>query len=920
MRSNLFSILIAALPALALGHVDDNDFVTTVVVKATKTVCPSPPPPLRCTKHQSSTSVPYSSLSSVYTASSTLTSFAPEPTGTDLVEKLGWEVDASDFSNLEPKKYCRMLYVKDDAPPGTKPAEGEPYAWVTMNETAYPIIQTVNSKYFEKVWCDISAGWVKMQFNSEDAYNHAWDSWHGKARSEWGDYVVVTPSLTCKNWDSAQQRHFIRAISETRDDDSMTITCKTQDISLADTIGDDKPMNIQFDNFNQKNVSALADETANGSQTFNDLGGEVLREPSGDSDYDEYLDTLIGRMDLATLNSQTMEGFGLTLLDFYGTPDLPDLATENLIGSTRRKRGLLSKIKKAVKKVADSVTKAVQAVATAVKSAADAVVSVAKAVEQAIADFTTIDKDFTQSLEFDSSRIGKLVTTPFDGKKGYQLLSLSTEKTLNNSATVEASVDVFCVECGVSGDFDLHGELVFIVSRLDFETGFVEVTGAMHAGLGLGIAAEASISKDFTVPIASVPLTPFTIPGILILGPEFKLSAGVNIALSAEGDLLAGVKADWNNVQARMDIVHSSDSFATGFKPSITPVFSVEGSIAMTTTFFLEGSLGVGLNLLNGLFDKSVALVDRPGVFISAGLAASFDLGDGADLCKGIDVAVGFSNELSVNIFDLDDFTIDQESVQLGSRCFDIFAKRGAVDDAEVPYQHHSAASAPARILHSRRAQETPGIDEAEIGNSTFDGGIMAKMYTRDLSNEGQEIRLRYSPNGNTYGVSPDKVPQEDSSKEWSGWFAADTSGAFVVGDSHGRFFHGYRDTLLSMGVSRLRLHAPDEMPRTAQPIVFAAATLEGSPENGTESQLPYLVASDLGGDIYFPILCVYDSGKVYSKLFIANDTETGVATLMSNAQEVRSQVTGATVKECGYVPLTNGLSGVDVSQVADDV
>ncbi|CAK7215121.1 hypothetical protein SBRCBS47491_002374 [Sporothrix bragantina] len=783
---------------------------------------------------------------------------------------------------------------------------GEPYAWVTMNETAYPIIQTVNSKYFQKVWCDVSAGWIKMQFSSEDAYNYAWDAWHNKARPAMGDYVVVTPESTCVNWDSTQQRYFIRATSEERDDSSKTITCRTADISLTDTTGEGKPMDVNFNNFNQKNgVNVRADASANGGNNFTDNGGEVLGDPSGDSDYDDYLDEIIGPMELEALN-KTLSKYGLTLDDFYGASDLPDLATENLVGP----RSLRSRIKKALQKVASAVKDSVQVVASAVKTAVDAIVDVAQTVQEALPTFTTINESLTTPVTFDSTKIGNIVTTPFHDQEGYQLLSLSVDQDIGDDVSVKASVDLFCVECGVQGDFNLNGQVSFILSELKFQTGFIDVTGAMHAGLELGIVAEASVNKDFTKPIASIPLSPFTIPGVVIVGPEFTLDAGVSLALGVEGSLLAGATADWVNIHAHIDVVNTTSSFATGFKPDVTPVFDVDGSITFKTTFFIEGALGIGLNFLNGAFDKSVALVDRPGLFISAGLGASFDLNStDDDFCNGLDIAVGFSNEVSINVFDVTNIPLDDESVTLDSHCFDLFSRRSSAGLPELP------APESTRSLQSRQDVGTD-IDDSSIGNSTFDGGIMAELYTHDLGDTSKGLRLRYSPNGNTYAVSPDKVPQGvDSTKEWSGWFAADSSGAFVVGDSHGRFFHAYTDTLATLGVSRMRLHEPDEMPKTAQPIVLAAATLA----NSTSTGLPYIVASDLGGGIYFPIICIYESGSVYPKIFLAKDPDAGAATLMSNDVDVRKQVTGAAIKSCGYVPITNGVMGVDISQVADE-
>ncbi|KAG9254005.1 uncharacterized protein F5Z01DRAFT_674327 [Emericellopsis atlantica] len=817
--------------------------------------------------------------------------------GTELALKRDWDIDWTDLSQLELKKSCRMLYTKEEVPSGTKPEEGEPYAWFNANDTEYANLQTVNSKYFQKVWCDIDAGWIKMKFSNWDAYNHAWDNWHDVSRPKWGDYVIITPEESCRNYGVKDQRNFVLATDEKRDDGSQTITCQIKNITIADTVGDENPVDIEFENFNQPGVSAQANDSP-GADGFDDLGGEVLADPSGDSDFDWFLDNTIGKMDVETLNQSVVAQFGFTLDDFYGENDLPDLATANLV-----KRRFGRRLRRAFKKVKAAVKKAVAVTKKVFQDVGDAIKETAQQIGDAIADFTTIDRSISKDINFDTTTLGNVVETPFDGKTGYELFSGEFGEEIRNGAELSGSLDIYCVDCGVEGDFNIRGKVVFVFSRLKFEEGFVEVSGSLGAGLGLGIVAELTLNKEFKKQITSLPLTPFSIPNVFVLGPKFDLSAGVNFELDAQGQLLAGVRADWPSINARIDVVNSGSSFANGFTPELTPIFEVDGTISLTTTFFLEGALGIGIDIANGLFDKSVELIEKPGIFVSAGVGASFSLengvgGAGDNDCLGVEIATGFTNEVSVNVFDIDALSavIDTRSFDIARKCFEVFGKR---DDV---------SSFP--LIEARQ-------DDGGIGATTFDGGIMSKITTRD---EAQTLRLRYSPNGNIYAVPDSKVPQADKDKEWSGWFATDESGIFIYGDSHARFLHGYHDTLLELGVSRLRLHEPNAMPKTSQLIVLATvqdddATVETP---GVSSEVPYLISSDLGGDIYYPILCSYASGDVYPKMFLANDSQTGVERLMSNDADILDQITGAEVKDCKYAPLTN-WKNVDVGDLVEE-
>lgn len=181
--------------------------------------------------------------------------------------------------------------------------------------------------------------------------------------------------------------------------------------------------------------------------------------------------------------------------------------------------------------VATAVKTAVQKTGEALKKVGEVIVETAKKIGDAIADFTTIDRDLDREIDFDTSELGNIVRTPFSNREGYKLFSADLEG--------QSSLEVFCVECGVEGDFNMRGKVVFVLSRLQFQEGFVEVSGSLGAGLGLGIVANLELTKEFKKQITSIPLQPFSIPNVFVLGPKFDLSAGVEFNLEAEGQLLS---------------------------------------------------------------------------------------------------------------------------------------------------------------------------------------------------------------------------------------------------------------------------------------------------------------------------------------------------------------------------------------------
>jgi hypothetical protein len=100
--------------------------------------------------------------------------------------------------------------------------------------------------------------------------------------------------------------------------------------------------------------------------------------------------------------------------------------------------------------------------------------------------------------------------------------------------------------------------------------------------------------------------------------------------------------------------------------------------------------------------------------------------------------------------------------------------------------------------------QSTPGLSPAAPAQNSFFSKLMAWNGT---------LGLHYSPNANIYAVPPQKV---EDPNDVSSVFTSDPSGDFIIGDSHGRYLHGYKTEINSFGVGRLRLHTADAMPKTA--------------------------------------------------------------------------------------------------------
>ncbi|KAF2452657.1 hypothetical protein BDY21DRAFT_154277 [Lineolata rhizophorae] len=797
-------------------------------------------------------------------------STAPAPPSRSLMPAVPWNIDLNSLDNVKLNQTAELYYAEVPARNGERPPANAGWGIVTVPNMKYKTVQTEKSNFVSEVVCSGSS--MTVRFSQQDACDLAWESWEEEEQ-----YMVITDSSNCVGGGSTGERTFFRVDWATRN--GMEIVCEGEDIGFEESVDEEENIQLEFSQVGSNSGNSTAGFTANANAAANPTNATTLGnnetqlvDPSGDTSFDEELDAEIGVMDDEAL-AEYLGQFNLTIADFFEPDDLPDLVSEEAgdlrkrVAHARRnlaKRGLFSRIKKAFKKVKEKVKQAVKKVVEVVKKAAETIKDAVETVVEALDEFTTISKTFGRDVGFEAFP-GDLVDTPF----GDGVLLFSKE---GRNETLR--VDVFCVECGAEGDFRIDGKVEFSLVA-GFKTGLITATGDMQAGLAIGILANFNDGVDFSKRILTVPLSPFSIPGILIVGPSVSLSAGAGLSIDANGRLLVGAKAVWPNIRAQLDLINR-DNVAEGFTPDIVPIFEAGGDITIEANAFLDFKLAVGIDILNGRLEASVGLIDRPKVTATAEFGLEVDLDGvtvGNEECGGIGIEVGFDNEVLFDVF--------------GNE-FNIFTFNGPSFDTCILEDLASTLESrdPFNRFHKRQQISDEGASFTQI--RTLDGSI----------------EVHYSPNGNSYAVPLNKVgAAPDGAEDLSDQFSADPTGAMALGDTLGRYFHGYVDTIRELGVSRLRLHKANQMPETASIMSFAAV------END-EGGDPFLVLADLAGDIYFPIICTFAEG-IYPKLFLANDTDIGATTLMDPA--LRETITGNDVIECGYLPLTNAQPGTEL-------
>lgn len=523
-----------------------------------------------------------------------------------------------------------------------------------MPNMTLPTVQLQNSDQLESVTCEGGKERpqkISMRFKNKGAYDYAWNNWHNEVRPD-GDYLLVTEAPGCwQGPESTEERRFLRAKTEERDDEQLTINCEVDTIPLNEAVEEDAINELDFGDFDPANEPSgvEVDTNAPGAKPPGESVNTQapLRDPSGDSSFDKIKDYEIGVLDMEDLENKFQQ-FDIEMEDFYGISDLPTGASDGL-----EKRRIGDRIKKAVKKVVKTVKKAVTTVANAIKTAGDAIVDFAKDVGEKLNDFFTFDRSFSKDVGFDTTNNAGFVETPFAGLRGIKMIDFNSQES-------GARVQVFCVECGASGDFEIRGGLKFSIGN-GLEKAEIGIKGNLEAALQLGFLGSLSLqgtvnerteTKEFEKRIVTVPLSPFAIPGILIIGPAASISTGFDMTFEANGKLLAGAIATWGNVDALLDLKDNSKNKANGFEPDITPVFEADGRVKISTGVFLAFKVSVGVDVLNGKFVADGGLVNKPRLAVSAETEASFGL-NGTQFtgeCKGVNISFGFTHEVAAEV------------------------------------------------------------------------------------------------------------------------------------------------------------------------------------------------------------------------------------------------------------------------------
>jgi len=192
-------------------------------------------------------------------------------------------------------------------------------------------------------------------------------------------------------------------------------------------------------------------------------------------------------------------------------------------------------------------------------------------------------------------------------------------------------ISLLCKECSVSGNVQLTSGSFKVANSNSskfqndtdlIESGYIAVTANnLFAHIELEAGWAPSVAEKLNATLFSVPLTPFTIPGIANIGLQFIAELNFAAELDMNATFNAGFEVHVPNNSTLQAAIHVNESAATGFEYTkfTTLGFSAsEPDIEVKVEATLRASVLAGIFLFNGMGTAGVGgFLDLPKLDLS---------------------------------------------------------------------------------------------------------------------------------------------------------------------------------------------------------------------------------------------------------------------------------------------------------------
>jgi hypothetical protein len=142
--------------------------------------------------------------------------------------------------------------------------------------------------------------------------------------------------------------------------------------------------------------------------------------------------------------------------------------------------------------------------------------------------------------------------------------------------------------------------------------------------------------------LVAIPFSPFAIPKIITIGPQAVINVAVSVYVDAHGEIRAGATFAISKGRLVLNAVEPDKNEASGFTPSLTPVFEIKGNIIVTADLAIPVGVELGLDVLSGTWKKSIGVYTAPSIYFTTGIST----GEGHACNNGLELRAGAKNRI----------------------------------------------------------------------------------------------------------------------------------------------------------------------------------------------------------------------------------------------------------------------------------
>ncbi|KAF7342519.1 Apple protein [Mycena venus] len=491
----------------------------------------------------------------------------------------------------------------------------------------------------------------------------------------------------------------------------------------------------------------------------------------------------------------------------------------------------------------------------------------------------------------------------------YPLLNIAPiEHTSKNSKkSVEGTLSVFCVGCRINGVFYLLVEFIgsdrsrqFMKHRSKFQftlrKGFTSaevelVDGSIDFAAGIGILFDLTYKGTiFEQRLFEVPLSPLTIPGIIVIGPFLQMKTGLDYELRAKGKVLARNNIGWSDMTAKLDMLDRTKSYIGKWtRHDPVPLVSVELEGYATLKPHVTAGIYFGVSILSGKLKVSTGIEAEASLPVTASVAVKggTDTAISFDKCKGVTVSLDAKLEINL-ILEAGKFTrpypISEWEFPVYSKCIGM----------EIAVQKDKLApNVPVPML--------PPADP----NATY------RTINAQLKNQVLNVLWLPKPHCDLIAVPPAEVVDGPGTihRLFQSLNTIERNATAGVYDN--RVLHFNEEAMYYNSVSPLTLSSKDAVPENA--IVVALRSEIG--KDGRPAFVGAVIGNRAGdiepGDYFYPIVCIYDPKyRTPATVFLAKDPVEGPKHLMrlgklAHIPSPYSIYAGPPFDYCAFAPFT---------------